>query len=207
MKKRTIYHRTRGIWYHSQLMSERCKRPELQKYVYGIEHSAGHLVMHGRTSGSGIDLDLKLPCEKYPSPFAKYFEGLENEPQKRMHFLIEKAIGAKDMSCIATELPLQTSRFEGFVDIVRESEDVIEILDYKPGARYENAIVQVAYYAELLSNLTGLPVNIFKVGWFDEYDAFQTTLDYGTHVKFVELGVNRMELWTNEQSSGVHTEL
>lgn len=195
MNNRAVYHSTRRIWYHCRLASVRCKHPELQKYIYGVEHSVGRMIMHGKTSGSSIDLDIRLRCEKQPSIFARHFEGLEDEPQKRMHFLIEQAIAKSDMSCVATELPLKADSFEGFIDVLIDTENFVEVWDYKPGARYENALAQVAYYAELLSELTNLPINIFKIGWFDEVDSFQTVLDYETHVKFTELGVTRMDLW------------
>ncbi|MBU1240930.1 PD-(D/E)XK nuclease family protein, partial [Myxococcota bacterium] len=61
----------------------------------------------------------------------------------------------------------------GHIDLVREKSGVIEVWDYKPGAKRERtAATQVFLYTLMLSIRTGIPLKHFQCGYFDEHDCY-----------------------------------
>lgn len=61
----------------------------------------------------------------------------------------------------------------GHIDVLRIEGDKIWIWDYKPKAHKEKyATTQVYFYALMLSKRTGLPLNKFMCGYFDENTAY-----------------------------------
>ena len=77
----------------------------------------------------------------------------------------------------ARSLPFATLENEclsGHIDVVSVEDQKIVIWDYKPRAAAERfAAVQVALYAFMLSVRTGLPLDLFRCGYFDRSDCFQ----------------------------------
>lgn len=61
----------------------------------------------------------------------------------------------------------------GHIDILRIEDDKIWIWDYKPNAHKEKyADCQTLFYAIMLSKRTGVPLDKFRCGYFDENTAF-----------------------------------
>ncbi len=101
------------------------------------------------------------------------------------HENVEKYLLESDPGTIACEVPVwyeqsQNGRLSiegvltGHIDILRyEKNCMIEIWDYKPRARYEKkAHMQVYLYTVMLSQRTGIPLNNFLCGYFDQTDAY-----------------------------------
>lgn len=62
----------------------------------------------------------------------------------------------------------------GHIDFLQMRNGFIHILDFKPEARKEkHAHVQLTIYALALARRAGLPLKVFKCGWFDEKDYFE----------------------------------
>jgi len=95
-----------------------------------------------------------------------------------------------DKSTIAVEVPLwwmteemgshstiipgaDTGPLSGHIDVLSVEDGNIWVWDYKPGARKEKyASTQTYYYALMLAERTGVPLDRIRCGWFDEKDAY-----------------------------------
>jgi hypothetical protein len=174
---RRIKHEGRGapgspLWVSSWLAPFRCTRDPLRKYLQELV-DAKTITLEGKKSGSGIHTKINDCCkmELAASPFADLFVPLKElrTPQKKMHYQIEKQMMLNVDTVVATELPLATAQNEGLVDVLLDTKECVYVLDYKPGARTTNAIGQLSCYAILISDITGIPLSEFRVGWFDEY--------------------------------------
>ena len=131
------------------------------------------------------DLGLKENSERYKTPHSRVqVFMLENDghtvavevpiwikPKELMNF--------KDF--FKTEYPLT-----GHIDILRVEGNKIWVWDYKPNAKYEKyADVQVYFYALMLSKRTGIDLDNFRCGYFDEKNAFmfKPNIDFVTKYK------------------------
>jgi len=75
---------------------------------------------------------------------------------------------------IGFNLDFQSAVITGHIDFLQIRNGYIHVLDYKPDARREkHAHVQLTIYALALARRTGLPVRVFKCGWFDEKNYFE----------------------------------
>jgi hypothetical protein len=108
---------------------------------------------------------------------------------KSAHEDIEKYMLENDPDCVATEVPLWLDNSEmnkyvwarsqqgcltGHIDILRyEPDHLVGIWDFKPSAASSiRARIQTFLYALMLSTRTGLPLYLFRCGYFDNEDAF-----------------------------------
>jgi len=112
-----------------------------------------------------------------------------SEHYKSAHENLQMHLLNHDARTICAELPLWVEATElenaaffgahsvltGHVDVLRiESDGKIGIWDYKPNAFRETcAAAQVFLYATMLSRRTGLPLERFHCGYFDESDVFE----------------------------------
>jgi ATP-dependent exoDNAse (exonuclease V) beta subunit len=111
------------------------------------------------------------------------------EDNKLRHEVVQKYLLANDSVTVASELPVvldregllhmrEKLRFEipfdieraltGHIDLVQVRNGAVHILDYKPGARKENAVSQLTCYALALSRLSGLRLYDLRCAWFDD---------------------------------------
>lgn len=104
------------------------------------------------------------------------------------HTKVQKAMLEKDDKTIAVEVPLwmhahewdQFQRFfdapkplTGHIDALRIEDGRIWVWDYKPKAHKEKfATTQTYFYALMLSIRTGIPLEHFSCGYFDEQDTY-----------------------------------
>ncbi|GIU69395.1 MAG: hypothetical protein KatS3mg002_0631 [Candidatus Woesearchaeota archaeon] len=133
-----------------------------------------------------LDLDLKLIKGHEVSELA--YLGLKNARFKTAHSNVQMFMLQNDDKTISIEVPIwllsdELSNYEnilmtkepltGHIDVLRIEDNKIWIWDYKPNARREKyASIQTNFYALMLSKRTGLPLDIFRCGYFDEKDAF-----------------------------------
>lgn len=62
-----------------------------------------------------------------------------------------------------------TSPLTGHIDFLQVRNDALHILDYKPNARHDRPVAQLAIYALAISRLTGIRLFDIKCAWFDEH--------------------------------------
>lgn len=76
-------------------------------------------------------------------------------------------------------LPIQTPNGEclcGHIDLVSIERQRITVWDYRPRTATDKRVAfQVALHAYMLSRRTGIPLELFDCGYFDENDCFQFT--------------------------------
>lgn len=61
----------------------------------------------------------------------------------------------------------------GHIDLLRIQDNKIWILDYKPNAQREKyASTQIYFYALMLSKRTGIPLEYFRCGYFDNINCY-----------------------------------
>jgi hypothetical protein len=72
---------------------------------------------------------------------------------KPNHDHILKHILREDNKSIATEIPIWTKipkSLTGHIDLLRNEEDIIQVVDYKPEGNFIRSLPQVAYYGFLI---------------------------------------------------------
>jgi hypothetical protein len=114
-------------------------------------------------------------------------EGLLQNRWKTAHSNVQGFMLSKDSSTIAVEVPLwlhqkefsqslkfsQDGPLSGHVDILRVEDGKIWIWDYKPKAVKEKyATTQTYFYSLMMSKRSGIPLDKFMCGYFDDKDCF-----------------------------------
>ncbi len=132
-----------------------------------------------------LDLDVKKTRNHEISEFAR--QGLL-EGTKSAHTNVQLHMLNKDPRTIAVEVPLWMDEGEnehhgkvfnsidplsGHIDVLRMEDDKIWVWDFKPNAHLEKfAMTQTFFYSMMLSRRTGIPLDDFRCGYFDEEHAF-----------------------------------
>ncbi|MFH1668538.1 MAG: PD-(D/E)XK nuclease family protein [Candidatus Woesearchaeota archaeon] len=114
--------------------------------------------------------------------------GVGSGRYKTAHSNVEVYMLENDCHTLAVELPIWLMPHElemyrslfdcedplsGHIDVLRVEDGNIWIWDYKPNADKEKyANCQVLFYAIMLSTRTGIPLERFRCGYFDEKAAF-----------------------------------
>ena len=122
------------------------------------------------------------------SALAKYGL-LENQQRfKDNHSRVQMFMLEHDSNTVAMEVPLWLYHYElegyqeifnsteclsGHIDVLRVDDGKIWIWDYKPNAHKEKyADTQVYFYSIMLSKRTGIPLEHFRCGYFDDKYAY-----------------------------------
>lgn len=113
---------------------------------------------------------------------------LELSEEKTPHAKVQNFMLERDNKTIAMEVPLwltpnemstlpsffgTTNPLTGHIDVLRIEDGTVWIWDFKPNAHKEKyAQTQVFFYALMLSMRTGIPLESFRCGYFDEKIAY-----------------------------------
>jgi hypothetical protein len=181
-----------GWWYHYRLHEENAAR----HCADGL--SPLHAYLSGLFDECPDEKFLIGPrCSRLRLPFDAEIHRVKHHQLSRLaalaggrwsaHTEVELALLNHDPKTVASEVPLWLDPHEhelvlrlgvpgsltGHVDILRVEEGKVWVWDYKPGASKERfAATQTWAYAVMLAQRTGLPLDAFRCGWFDEKDAF-----------------------------------
>lgn len=114
--------------------------------------------------------------------------GAQSTRYKTAHSNVEVYMLENDASTVAVEIPVWLHPHElswykklfdseeplsGHIDLLRVEEGLVWVWDYKPNAAKEKyAHCQTLFYAIMLSKRTGIPLDKFRCGYFDEETAF-----------------------------------
>jgi ATP-dependent exoDNAse (exonuclease V) beta subunit len=115
-------------------------------------------------------------------------QGLEENRYNSAHSNVQMFMLAHDNHTISMEVPIwlmseELPNYEDFfntkealsghIDALRIEDGYVWIWDYKPNAHKEKyASTQVNFYAIMLSQRTGVPIERFRCGYFDDEHAF-----------------------------------
>jgi hypothetical protein len=117
-------------------------------------------------------------------------QGLEWDKYSTAHSNVQVFMLANDNKTIGMEVPIWLRAHEvgkqkyiellksqdplsGHIDVLRLEGDKVWIWDYKPRAEKEKyASTQVFFYSIMLSKRTGIPLNKFMCGYFDEETSY-----------------------------------
>src|SRR3989344_3752103 len=118
------------------------------------------------------------------SSLAKLGLDVNKERYKTAHSQVQVFMLENDTKTLAVEVPIWMTHLEmenyfdlfktkksltGHIDVLRVEGDKIWIWDYKPNASKEKfASTQVYFYALMLSRRTGINLNNFRCGYFDD---------------------------------------
>ena len=121
------------------------------------------------------------------SSLAKYGLEVNKDRFKDAHSKVQVFMLEHDKSTVAMEVPIwlhpselagynkifQKGVLTGHIDLLRIEDDQIWIWDYKPNAQKEKyASTQTFFYAYMLSKRTGIPLERFRCGYFDQHFTF-----------------------------------
>lgn len=141
-----------------------------------------------RSSGLRMNLDLDIRKIRGHEVSELARAGLESEKFKTAHSNVQMFMLQNDQMTISIEVPIwlleselqnyseifaSSDPLSGHIDALRVEGDLIWIWDYKPNAVKEKyASTQTNCYALMLSQRTGISLNKFRCGYFDDKDAF-----------------------------------
>lgn len=172
----------------------------LKEYLEGIASNCPHELFQGETRSSlmeaGFSLEQVQIREKANYAVRLAQLALQAAPNNRArHATLQRFMLANDSVTVAVEVPVYLTpedvrhlqerlKFDlpfkleeplsGHIDFVQIRNNVIHLLDYKPGAKVERrALEQLTFYALALSRRTGLRLFDFKCAWFDADGYFE----------------------------------
>jgi hypothetical protein len=165
--------------------------PQLREYLYLIfEDCPNHLYKANgfRASQQYFKIDTQLHHTRKHEIIELTKQSKDFTKFKSRHENVEKYFLINDPKSIACEIPVWVEPAElsdyrnvfhtdnpltGHIDLVRYEDHKIAVWDYKPKASKEvTATTQVFLYALMLSVRTGISLNHFICGYFDEKDLY-----------------------------------
>lgn len=177
---------------HNQKLDLLCKKfVRLKDYLNNVfDNCPNNYFKEGPRSSKlkfNINTDLIEIQGHEISSLARH--GLKNNHRyKTAHSKVQVFMLENDSSTLGVEIPIwlepnEISNFKelfkenkpltGHIDIVRVDNDKIWVWDYKPNAHKEKyADTQVYFYSLMLSKRTGIPLENFRCGYFDDKFTF-----------------------------------
>ena len=163
---------------------------QLKKYLYDVFNNCPHHYFNSGPRGSTLRFDSGLEIKKVSgheiSSLAK--QGLQDDSFNSNHLKVQMFLLKNDPKTIAMEVPIWLKRQEfesfedlfkskepltGHIDLLRMEDDKIWVWDYKPNSEKEKyATIQLLFYAFMLSKRTGISLENFRSGYFDNRNAF-----------------------------------
>lgn len=164
----------------------------LKEYLDYVYDNCPNEYFHGGPRSSSLKFNFgfnKIQIKGHEVSKLTKLGLLENsERYKTNHSKVQVFMLENDGYTLAVEVPIWIKPEElenfnyffksdfpltGHIDVLRVEEDKIWVWDYKPEAKKEKyADVQVYFYALMLSKRTGIPLENFRCGYFDENYAF-----------------------------------
>lgn len=185
-----------GWFYHYRVhlpkTEELCnhKFDSLRKYLIDVRENCPDEYFQKGPRGSGLRMNLDLDIKKIKGHEVSELAalGLESNRFKTAHSNVQMFMLQNDNKTISIEVPIwildkefpsythvfeTTDPLTGHIDALRIEDGKVWIWDYKPNAVKEKyASTQTNFYALMLSKRTGVPLEKFRCGYFDDKDAF-----------------------------------
>lgn len=185
-----------GWFYHYRIhvtkTDELCNNgfSSLKKYLHDVKDNCPDDYFQKGPRSSAIkrvlDVDMKKINGHEVCDLAK--SGLERDNYGTAHTNVQMFMLQNDNKTISIEVPIwllenelpnyesllnSTEALTGHIDALRIENEHIWIWDYKPHATREKyASTQTNFYAIMLSKRSGIPLDKFRCGYFDDECAF-----------------------------------
>lgn len=131
------------------------------KLPFSISYVAGHEV--AMLAGWGLDTNK----ERYKDAHSKVQMFMLENDDNTIAMEVPIWLQAKELDGYKTIFNTEET-LSGHIDVLRIEDNKIWIWDYKPNAHKEKyASTQVYFYAIMLSQRTGIPLEQFRCGYFD----------------------------------------
>lgn len=182
-----------GWFYHYRFCEDKseslCKGEisPLKNYLYDMLTNCPHdyFLSGPRSSSLKFDVDTKLSKDESSKLSLLTKEALNWKNYKTAHSNVEVFMLNYDKNTLAVEIPIwikpeeyhlfndlfidEKNPLSGHIDVLQVIDNKIWILDFKPKAHLEKyAKTQTYMYALMLSKRTGIPLENFMCGYFDE---------------------------------------
>ncbi|MFH1456455.1 MAG: PD-(D/E)XK nuclease family protein [archaeon] len=165
----------------------------LHKYLYDMFENCPHEHFEGGPRGSALKFNIPMLDKKQivgheVSSLTKIGLEVNEERYKSAHSKVQVFMLEKDNNTIAVEVPIwlhpeelevyektfdSTEPLTGHIDVLRIEDGKVWVWDYKPKASKEKyACTQTFFYALMLSRRTGIPLEKFRCGYFDQFFAY-----------------------------------
>ncbi len=185
-----------GWFYHYRLHTPKTEKlcnngfSSLKKFMEKMFEACPDHYFEAGPRSSSLKFNVKVNCAKVDGhEVCRLAElGLNTGRYRTAHSNVEVYMLERDSNTVAVEVPIWLHHHElemyktifeseepltGHIDIVRVEDGKVWIWDYKPGAEKEKyADCQTLFYAIMLSKRTGVPLDKFRCGYFDEKTAY-----------------------------------
>ncbi len=183
-----------GLYYyrcHNIKIDRLVSFPALKQYLHDMFDKCPNEYFNGGPRSSMLkfkldNLDLRSVSGHEVNSLAR--NALKHSNEESNHSKVESYMLEHDSNTIAVEVPLwlhnnEIANFKelfkevrpltGHVDVLRIEDGKVWIWDYKPNAHREKyAATQIFFYALMMSKRTGIGIEHFRCGYFDDRNAF-----------------------------------
>jgi len=197
-KSEAIVHKSfkHGWWYHYRIHNPKSKQlcsknlSSMDKYLHNVMDDCPneHFEKGPRSSQLRMKFDIDLVKIKGHEVSELARQGLEADQYTTAHTNVQMFMLQHDDKTISIEVPIWlmeselpnycdffncTDTLTGHIDALRIEDGLVWVWDYKPNAHKEKyATTQTNFYAIMLSQRTGIPIDKFRCGYFDDELAF-----------------------------------
>ena len=151
--------------------------PGLAKYIARFEKGCPDVFFEvgERCSKPNFEVEIQVKRKRNLACKMAGFAVQAARDNRERHKLVERFMVINDKATIACEIPVWywektiDNGVTGHIDMLQVRNDLVYILDYKPGAsREKKAPWQLYHYALALSFRTKIPLKNMRCAWFDE---------------------------------------
>jgi len=185
-----------GWWYHYRIHSlktaQLCSNGlhSMSDYLYHVKDNCPNEYFDKGPRSSQLRMKFDIPIVEVSNhevcSLAEY--GLKEDRYNTAHSNVQMFMLQNDTKTISIEVPIwmlntelpnyndffnSTDALSGHIDALRIEDGLVWVWDYKPNAHKEKyATTQTNFYALMLSQRTGIPIEKFRCGYFDDELAF-----------------------------------
>lgn len=156
--------------------------PSLFRYITRFEKGCPDVFFQvgARCSKPSFEAEVQVRNVSNLACMMAGFGAQATEDNRERHKLVETFMVINDKATIACEVPVWywekniDDGVTGHVDMVQVRNNLVYVLDYKPGAsKDKKAPWQLYHYARALSFRTKIPLEAMRCAWFDENSYYE----------------------------------
>ena len=198
MVDKTILHKSlkHGWWYHYRVHDPKTRQlcckglSSIDTYLHQVLDKCPdeYFASGPRSSSLKMKFEVELAKTRGHEVCELAVQGLEQDRFGTAHTNVQMFMLQHDNKTISIEVPIwimpdelphyndffnSKDTLTGHIDALRIEDDLVWVWDYKPNAHREKyASTQTNFYAIMLSQRTGIPIEKFRCGYFDDEQAF-----------------------------------